>query len=124
MHALLIACFVLAATSIEAASIRLHNNTRHTLQAEVFSAEGTHLTSVTLKPSHSLTWNNDFTEQTPSHAESFNFPKRSETPFRVEWVCPDGSTYSTVNNVATGSSVSPQEGLGPRTCPHVKNKTS
>lgn len=116
--------FIICASPIEAASLRLYNNTRHTLQAEVFSADGTHLASMTLRPSHTLAWNNDYTEQTTPQAESFNSPKRSETPFRVEWICPGGTTYSTVENVATGSTVSPQEGLGPRSCPPQKKGKS
>ncbi|MBS0620320.1 MAG: hypothetical protein JSS61_02545 [Verrucomicrobia bacterium] len=107
---LLFFCFSLAA--LEAASVRLINNSPYELKAVIRGSDGQTMGAMTIKSEQEITWSS---EDTPYKKYGSN-PTRSQTPYTVWWYCPEGEDYGMCDTVSTGAVVMAQGCTGPRAC--------
>ena len=111
---------------LQAASVRLLNDSSYTLKAVIKGADGSFLGEALLAPQEYSNWND-----TPPRMNKTQ-PKLgsknvdiSQTPFTVIWYCMDGSDFSISDNIATGSYIKALHGSGKKTCGQgVKQKDS
>ena len=110
--------FLLLLTSIAfGASLRLENDSIYPLKAVIQGADGTVLGEVTIPSQEVKMWDDTF--PVPRHASN---PNKSLTPLTVHWYCPEGTNFSTVEQVSTGSLVKARGGIGSKTCAPKKQE--
>ena len=94
-----------------AGSVTMLNDSPFQLKATILSAQGDNLGSVTIMPTHQITWQDSWTS-----GQTF-----SETPYSVIWYCMEGREYGIATNVGSGALVTATGSEGPRICPVRKN---
>ncbi len=111
--------FLLGIASLQAVSIRLHNEANCPLKAIIYGADGVILSEVVVDAQGSSLWSD-----TVNPLQKGNLPAqgstRSRTPFTVHWECLDGKNFCILEDVSTGAFVSTAQGTGKKTCapPH------
>ncbi len=106
---------MLFATSLQATSVRLHNEAMCPLKAAVYSADGAFLGEVSVASGKESTWSDD-NGGVRSEKVLAQGPNRSRTPFTVHWICPDGESFSSCEGVSTGALVLSGQGTGKKLC--------
>ncbi len=91
-------------------SVSMFNDSIYTLKAMIYDATGTLLGEFILTPRDAAEWSND---QLNFGTETQNI---SQTPYVVNWLCLNGSSYGSCNNVAAGSVVTAQSCGGIQQC--------
>lgn len=105
---------------INAASVRLENDSNVRLRAVIRGADGSTLGDVVLEPNTYPRSNYTWTDST---SQPGNNSSRSKTPFTVIWYCMNGSDFSISDNVSTGSFIRALQGSGKKNCtPTPKNE--
>lgn len=99
---------LLGVMCLEAGTVRLANNTSFKLRTVIRAADGTYLGEVVVNPQQTMSWTDYF-----GGIGTYN---NSQTPYTVIWYCIDGSDFSVCENVSTGSTVTPLNCEGTRTC--------
>lgn len=114
--------FLLVSPMLQAASIRLQNDSICPLKAVIHGADGTVLNEVVVKPQGSTTWS-DSTNPLQKNNSPKQGPTRSRTPFIVSWYCLDGEIFCISDNVSTGALVRTGNGVGKKSCSSSKQET-
>ena len=94
-----------------AGSVTMLNDSPFQLKATILSAQGDNLGSVTVMPTHQITWQDSY-----SGGQTF-----SDTPYSVIWYCMEGREYGIWTNVGSGALVTATGAQGPRICPVRKD---
>lgn len=112
-----IAAFLLLASLVHSATVRLENDTAYPLKAVVQGADGSTLCDVLLNPQETKTWSDsgDFSAKKKP-------PSKSVTPFTVHWYCKSGESFSISDHISTGSLVRAMDGIGSKTYPSKKEE--
>lgn len=92
--------------SLQAATVRVINDSPFPLGATILSATGVVMGRETLAPTQQWSWEN----------QHVNTDKSSQSPFTVVFYCQTGGVYGTVGNVTTGSMVQATTCTGARYC--------
>lgn len=110
--------FLFCVSFLQAASLRLENDSAYPLRVTVQGADGSVLSEVFLESQETKNWNdNDI------FAIKKKAPVRSVTPLIVHWYCKEGETFSISDKVSTGSLVRARDGVGGKSCsPPKKDK--
>lgn len=108
----LLSCF-----SLQAASVKLLNDSPYKLRAVVRASDGTYLGEMVINPQQSQTWSDAY-----GKTGQISQPTASQSPYSVLWYCISGDDYSFCDNVATGSMVTAQSCSGPRLCKPPKTE--
>ena len=113
----LLGFFCLFFIQVEAASVRLYNDTSYSLKAIIRGADGSQLGEAVLSPQTYYNWS-DAPSKAPKEQPKANPSKSntSRTPYTVIWYCMDGSDFSMADNVATGAFTTALHGSGKKTC--------
>lgn len=93
--------------AVFAGSVTMLNDSPFQLRAIILSAQGDNLGSVTVMPTHQITWQDSY-----SGGQTF-----SNTPYSVIWYCMEGREYGIWTNVGSGALVTATGAEGPRICP-------
>jgi hypothetical protein len=107
------------ASSLQATSIRLHNEAACPLRAAVYSADGSFLGEVSVPSGQDVTWSGDKGIEWKDKV-LVQGPAKSKTPFTVQWICPDGESFSSCEGVSTGALVISSQGTGKKICKKEK----
>lgn len=99
------------APSLEGGTIRLINDSSYKLRAVVRANDETFLGEMIIAPQNTDEWTDMFMGIPNTYAE-----QRSRTPYRVEWYCLDGSSFSYCTVVPTGMYVAATNCDGARQC--------
>ena len=114
--------FLFAISALDAASIRLQNDSICPLKAVIHGADGTLLNEVIVKPQGSSTWA-DSTNPLQKKNSPKQGPTKSRTPFVVSWYCLDGEVFCISDNVSSGALVTTGSGVGKKSCSSAKKET-
>lgn len=109
---------------LQAATVRLINNSPYDLRAVVRGSDGTYLSEIVIKARKETVWT-DVAGQFGVYGGatgSINESYRSMTPYTVLWYCMDGEDYAVCDVVATGSLVLAQGCTGSRMCKPQKKE--
>ena len=99
--------------SLQAATVRIINDSPFPLSALILAATGEVMGRSSLQPQGQFGWENS----------NVNTTKDSMSPFTVVFHCTtDGGLYGTVNNVTTGSMVQASTATGARYCSPKKQE--
>ncbi len=112
-----IAVFLFCVTCIQAASLRLENNSAYPLRAVIQGADGSILSELSLEPQENKTWNDS-----NNLAVKKKSPSKSVTPFTVHWYCKGGESFSISDHVSTGAFVRAKDGVGAKVCTETKKE--
>jgi len=96
---------------LEGGTVRLINDSAFKLRAVVRANDETFLGEMIVSAQNSSTWTDTFRGIPNTYAE-----QRSQTPYRVEWFCLDGSSFSTCSIVPTGGTVTSTNCDGAKQC--------
>ncbi len=114
MKKILVAICALFQTSCWANSVNMFNDSVYTLKAVIYDATGVLLGEFILAPRDAAEWSDD----------QMNFGTQSQytsqTPYTVNWLCMNGGSYGSCNNVAAGSVVTAQSCGGVQQCPQAQ----
>lgn len=102
-------CFF-AAGSLEAMSLRLHNETSSPLNAVIIGADGSLLGKTEIGPKEIVSWLQDSSRE----KNSFRGPSKSLTPMHVEWFYPDGELFRISEDATRGALIKTGQGNGKR----------
>lgn len=114
---------------LQAATVRLMNDSQFLLTAVIYAADGTELGSTVVPPEQTSTWSDEeySDDSSGDQFKHFGTPSLSEqdasysqTPYTVIWSCPDGTQFSTCQDVATGATVTAQGCGGSHYCKKPK----
>jgi hypothetical protein len=111
-------------STLSAGTIRIFNDSAYKLRVVIRSSDGTYVGEMVMLPQHFNTWTgeyNDF-DSVGGDPEGFVKPSPGQPPYTVQWFCLDGGLYSISTNVATGGTVTAQQGDGARQCKPQKKK--
>ncbi|NDE82292.1 MAG: hypothetical protein EB051_01580 [Chlamydiia bacterium] len=111
--------------NLQAGSVRLYNDTAHSLKAIIRGADGSQLGEAVVAPQAYNNWTEP-PAKGPTEQPKIT-PKQSQvsrTPYTVIWYCPDGSDFSMNDNVATGSFITALHGAGKKTCTSAQKPPS
>ena len=106
-------------SSLQATSLRLHNESICPLKAAVYSADGSFLGEVSVPAGGETSWN-DSKGVIQQDKMLVQGPARSRTPLTVHWICPDGETFASCEGVSTGAFVFSSQGTGKKLCKKEK----
>ncbi|MBS0628020.1 MAG: hypothetical protein JSS09_07405 [Verrucomicrobia bacterium] len=110
-----IAAFLLCIGCIQAASLRLENNSAYPLRAVIQGADGSVLSELSFEPQENKNWSDS-----NSLAIKKKSPSKSVTPFTVHWYCKGGESFSISDHVSTGAFVRAKDGVGANVCSDTK----
>jgi hypothetical protein len=96
-------------------SVSLFNDSTSTLKAVIYDANDTLLGEFILNPRDAADWSDD---QMDFGVES---QYASQTPYSVNWMCMNGGSYGSCENVAAGSIVTAQSCGGVQQCQQQSN---
>lgn len=125
MRFCLFVIFSVFSLNLQAGSVRLYNDTAHSLKATIRGADGSQLGEAVVAPQAYHNWTEPPVKG-PTEQPKIT-PKQSQvsrTPYTVIWYCPDGSDFSIIDNVATGSLITALHGAGKKTCTSAQNPPS
>ena len=128
---------------LEAASLRLQNETNYPLRAMILGADGSLLGDVSLSPQEMVTWNDSVGAregamkkspagfqrkgQSDSEIDKGNIPlqgpSKSITPLTVHWICADGENFCVSEHLTSGSLARTSQCVGPKVCKSKKEPT-
>jgi hypothetical protein len=116
---IILLCFsFLTIFSLQAASVKLMNDSPYKLRAVVRANDGTYLGEMIVNPQQGQTWSDAY-----GRTGQISQPTASQSPYSVLWYCMNGDDYSFCDNVASGSMITAQSCSGPRLCkPEKKEK--
>lgn len=117
MRTILFCLFFFGLCSLDAASVRLLNDSSYKLRAVVRANDGTFLGEMIINPQQGQTWSDAY-----GKTGQISQPTASQSPYSVLWYCMSGDDYSFCDNVASGSQVSAQSCNGPRLCKPPKKE--
>ncbi|MES2199689.1 MAG: hypothetical protein V4489_05940 [Chlamydiota bacterium] len=110
-----IVVFLFCATFLQAASLRLENDSVYPLRVTIQGADGTPLGELFLEPQETKNWSDVNTFAVRKKA-----PARSITPLIVHWYCKEGETFSISDKVSTGAFIRARDGAGSKSCSSSK----
>ncbi len=124
MRRILVLFLVICSSTLCASSIRLFNDSPYKLRAVIRSSDGSYVGEMVMLPQHFNMWTGEYNQFGPSggNPEGFVKPSPGQPPFSVQWFCLSGDVYSISTNVATGATVTAQQGDGARQCKPPKTK--
>lgn len=109
---------VLFASTLQAGSVRLFNNSNFDLRAMVRGSDGSYLGELVVRAQNSANWTDSYV-----YAGGYNGPNaqvesgyRSKTPYVVIWYCMDGNAFAICDTVSTAATVMALNCAGARTC--------
>lgn len=91
---------------LQAASVRLINDSPFPLSATILSATGVVMGRQSIQPQEQISWQNS----------DVDVDKNSQTPFTVIFYCKTGEVYGTMSGVGVGGLVQASTSSGPRFC--------
>jgi hypothetical protein len=91
-------------------SVSMFNDSIYTLKATIYDATGTLLGEFILTPRDAAEWSDNLMNFGTETQDA------SQTPYVVNWLCMNGSSYGSCNNVAAGSVVTAQSCGGEQQC--------
>ena len=109
--------FLMGTCFLQATSLRLQNETHHSLQATVRGADGSILGEVMVEPQETVVWSDEAT------ARSFRPPSKSMSPFSVYWSCADGETYCISDHATAGALIKTSQCVGKKACNPPKKES-
>lgn len=102
---------LLCTMALEAGSVNLVNDSPYRLRVVIRATDGTFLGEMVIPAQNTAVWTDGY-RGLPGSLNSV----RSQTPYQVLWYCLDGSPFSTTSLVATGTTVTANNGDGAKEC--------
>lgn len=91
-------------------SVSLVNDSPYTLTAIIYDANGEMLGEFVLNPRDATLWSDDYENFGTESADA------SQIPYTVNWMCMNGGSYGSCQNVAAGAVVTAQSCGGDQEC--------
>ncbi len=107
----LLSSAILFSAMLEGGTVRLINDSPFKLRAVVRANDESFLGEMIISAQSSSTWTDNFRGIPNTYTE-----QRSQTPYRVEWFCLDGSSFSMCPIVPTGGTVTSSNCDGSKQC--------
>jgi len=120
MKVFLVCISLFIVTALNAATVRLMNDSPFKLTAVIISANGEQKAQYVLTSQQSVTWE-DYNNSDLSGSVDLQ-PTWPEAPYMVIWYCQEGSAYSVCANVGNAGLATAQTGTGTRFCQPQKKK--
>jgi hypothetical protein len=105
---------IIASSALFAGSVHMINDSPYQLRAVVRGADGTYLGEMIIQSQGTSTWSDNTYGRVPM--DEWGQTDRAATPYTVLWYCTSGENYSINTIVATGATVTAQNGEGTRIC--------
>jgi hypothetical protein len=102
---------LLLSSILEGGTVHLINDSPYKLRSVVRANDGSFLGEMIISAQDSATWTDTFRGIPNTYAQ-----QRSQTPYRVEWYCLDGSSFSICASVPTGNTVTSTNCDGAKEC--------
>lgn len=104
--------FALITGTAYAASLTIYNDSKYTLTATIFSNDGFNCGGLIITPAHQMQWQSSF--------QNMDSDRNIMTPLTVVLTCPNGTSYGTWLQVATGATVNALGSQGAHYCQPIK----
>jgi len=111
--------FLFCVSFLQAASLRLENDSAYPLKVIIQGADGSILSELLLESQETKNWND-----TNTFAIKKKAPAKSITPLIVHWYNKEGESFSISDKVSTGSLVRARDGVGSKSCSSPKKDKS
>ncbi|WP_194848473.1 hypothetical protein [Candidatus Neptunochlamydia vexilliferae] len=105
--------FLVALSTLSAASVRIMNDSPYLLHAEVLSADGNSKGKLTIAPQQQSTWQDSYSGNNVW----------SQTPYTVILTCKNGKVFGVIGGIQQGATVTALSATGDLFCEPDKKQT-